>query len=122
MRVNMVDWNEKQQVRFDELRQRKVTGALTPSEQSELEAMVARLTQAADEALSPAIARLQIEQAELQERLQRQQHENQELAKLLHQQEQLVVETQRWLADFDRRHTQIREAYTRLTGDVLTPT
>jgi hypothetical protein len=118
----MVDWNEKQQVRFDELRQRKVTGALTPSEQSELEAMVARLTQAADEALSPAIARLQIEQAELQERLQRQQHENQELAKLLHQQEQLVAETQRWLADFDRRHTQIREAYTRLTGDVLTPT
>ena len=90
-----MDWNDKQQARFDELRQRELAGSLTPAEQSELDTLIARLTQAADEVLSPAVARLQIEQAELQERLQRRQHENEELAKLLHQQEQLVTESRR---------------------------
>ena len=71
-----MDWDEKQQARFDELRQRELTRSLTPAEQSELDTLIARLTQVADEALSPAVARLQVEQAELQERLQRRQRES----------------------------------------------
>jgi predicted nuclease with TOPRIM domain len=77
--------------------------------------------QAADDALLPAITRLQQEQVELEARLHQRQHENEELAKLLHQQEQLTAESRQWLRDFDRRHAQIRETYTRLTGEVLTP-
>jgi len=115
-----MDWNEEQQARFDDLRQRELVGGLSDTEQQELDALMALLTQAADESLLPVIARLQREQAELETRLQQKQHENEELAKLLHQQEQLTSESRQWLHEFDRRHAQIRERYTRLTGEVLT--
>jgi predicted nuclease with TOPRIM domain len=81
---------------------------------------MAMLTQAADEDLLPALTRLQREQTALETRLRQRQQENEELAKLLHQQEQLTAESRQWLRDFDRRHTLIREAYTRLTGEALT--
>lgn len=116
-----MNWNDEKQARLDALRQRETTGTLTAPEQQELETLMATLTQAADEALLPAIARLQKEQAEIEARLQQRQHENEELAQLLHQQEQLTTESRQWLRDFDRRQAQIRERYTRLTGEALTP-
>ena len=115
-----MNWNVKKQARLDELRQRETAGTLTTSEQQELDTLMATLTQAADDALLPAIARLQKEQAELEARLQQRQHENEELAQLLHQQEQLTTESRQWLRDFDRRQAQIRETYSRLTGETLT--
>lgn len=116
-----MNWSNEKQARFDDLRQRELAGTLSAADQQELESLTAMLTQAADEALLPAIERLQRELMELETRLQQRQYENEELAKLLHQQEQLTAESRQWLRDFDRRHAQIRESYTRLTGEVLTP-
>jgi hypothetical protein len=115
-----MNWSDEKQSRFDDLRQRELAGTLSAADRQELDALTALLTQAADISLLPAITRVQHEQAELEARLLKQQHENEELAMLLHQQEQLTAESRQWLRDFDRRHTQIRETYTRLTGEVLT--
>lgn len=117
----MMKWSDEKQAQFDELRQRELTGTISDAEQHELEALTNMLTQIADEALLPANERLQRELTELETRLKERQDENEELAKLLHQQEQLTAESRQWLHDFDRRHAQIREKYTRLTGEVLPP-
>jgi hypothetical protein len=116
-----MDWNEANQKRFDTLRQLELSGTLTPSEQAELDSLTNWLTETADSDLAVGIHRLEEEQIALREQLQRRYSENEELAKLLHQQEQLMVESRRWLADFDARHRQISQTYTRLTGDILTP-
>lgn len=116
-----MSWTDEKQARFDKLRQRETAGTLTAPEQEELQSLMATLTKAADDALIPAIARLQKEQAELEAKLQQRQLENEALAQLLHQQEQLTTESRQWLRDFDRRQAQIREQYTRLTGEALTP-
>jgi hypothetical protein len=115
----IMNWNDTQQAHFDELCQRELAAALTPDEQAELVELTNLLIQDADAALQFATTRLQREQRELEMRLAQRQFENEELANLLSQQEQLAVESRRWLADFDRRHAQIRESYTRLTGDAL---
>jgi hypothetical protein len=78
-----MDWNDEQQVRFDDLRQRELTAVLTPDEQTELDELTRLLIQDADQALLGAVARLQQEQAELENRLEQRQHENEELAHLL---------------------------------------
>ena len=95
-----MDWNEEKQTRFDELRQRQLTGTLTVDEQTELAEMVAILEQEEARYLEPAIASLELEHVTSRERWQKLQADNGELAKLLHQQEQLAVEARRWLADF----------------------
>ena len=115
-----MDWNEEKQTRFDKLRQRQLTGTLTVDEQTELAEMVAMVEQEESRYLEPAIASLELEQAVTRERLQKLQADNEELAKLLHQQEQLAVEARRWLADFQQRHENIQAIYTQLTGEVLT--
>ena len=116
-----MEWSNEKQARFDDLRQRELTGTLSNTEQQELKVLTGILTQIADEALLPANERLQRELTELETRVEQRQDENEELAKLLHQQEQLTAESRQWLQDFDRRHAQIRETYARLTGEVLTP-
>jgi len=98
-----MNWSDEQQARFDELRQRERSGALNAAEQQELDSLITTLTQAADEALFPAISRLQHEQVKLEARLRQRQYENEALAKLLHQQEQLTAESRQWLRDFERR-------------------
>lgn len=115
-----MDWNEEKQTRFDKLRQRQLTGTLTVDEQTELAEIVAMLEQEEARYLEPAIARLELEQVATRERLQKLQADNEEMAKLLHQQEQLAVEARRWLADFQQRHENIQAIYTQLTGEVLT--
>jgi predicted nuclease with TOPRIM domain len=120
-RVIIMNWSNEKQARFDDLRQRDLAGTLSAADRQELESLTAMLTQAADKALLPAVERLQRELMELEARLQQRQGENEELAKLLHQQEHLTAESRQWLRDFDRRHAQIRETYARLTGEMLTP-
>lgn len=115
-----MNWNDKQQTRFDELRQRELTGVLTRDEQTELVEMAALIEQEEARYLGPAIARMELEQTAMRERLQKLQADNEELAKLLHQQEQLAVEARRWLADFRQRHEHIQAIYTQLTGEILT--
>lgn len=114
-----MDWNDEQQSRFDDLREHELAGTLNSAERQELDTLTALLIDAADDALLPAITKLQHEQDVLNLRLQQRQHDNEELAKLLHQQEKLTTESREWLRDFDRRHASIHKAYTQLTGEVL---
>ena len=113
-------WDTKQQTLFDELRAKEMAGTLTPEEQAQL----ATLTQVleADEAryLAPALAQMRAEQSVLRERLLVAQKENEGLAQLLNQQEQLAADARRWLVQFEQRHRTIRQTYQRLTGESLT--
>ena len=111
-------WSIEQQQRFDTLRLRALSADLSPAEQAELEALQAQLA----DAWPLDFATLQNEQADLRKRLTRAQTENEALAQLLVQQEQLVAEARQWLARFESRHQQLRQAYTHLTGETLTPT
>ena len=115
-----MNWNDKRQARFDELRLRELRGTLSTVEQTELAALIAALETAEAAYIAPAIARMEEEQSILKERLQKVQGDNEELAKLLYQQEQLAVEARRWLTEFQQRHQQIQATYTQLTGEVLT--
>lgn len=112
-------WSAELQARFDTLRLAEFAGTLSAAEADEL----AELTQTlqADDAVSlrPAMDRLRREQDELHEQLTSVQAENEELARLLSQQQQLVADARRWLSQFDQRHSAIRQAYSRLTGHEL---
>lgn len=93
----VVDWNNEKQAWFDELRQRALIGTFTVDEQTELAEMVALIEQEEARYLSPAITRMTREQTALREHLQQLQADNEELAKLLHQQEQLAMGIRRQL-------------------------
>jgi len=115
-----MSWTAEQQELFDALRARELSGTLTVTEQAQLEKLYALL--GAEEALylSPAIAQMKVDQTVLREKLESVQTENEALGRLLSQQEQLVADAKHWLAQFEKRHRRIQQAYTRLTGEVLT--
>ena len=112
-------WHSEKQARLDWLRKSELAGTLTAGEQTELNELVAALE--VDEAarLAPVAARLREEQEALRGRLRALQAENEELARLLNQLELLAADARGWLAQFEQRHTLIRETYARLTGEVL---
>ena len=114
-----MSWNAERQARLDQLRTREQAGLLAASEQTELAELMAALE--ADEAslIAPALTRLRAEQAMLRERLSVLQTENEELARLLGQQEQLAADARHWLSQFEQRHRSIQQTYTRLTGETL---
>lgn len=114
-----MSWTAEQQEQFDALRARELSGMLTAAEQAQLEKLYALLE--AEEALylSPTIAQMKTDQTVLREKLESVQTENEALGRLLNQQEQLVADARRWLAQFEKRHRRIQQAYTRLTGEAL---
>ncbi|MEJ5309801.1 MAG: hypothetical protein WHX52_08520 [Anaerolineae bacterium] len=115
-----MSWTAEQQELFDALRARELSGILTPTEQDQLKALYAWLE--AEEALylSPTIAQMKADQAVLREKLESAHTENEALGRLLNQQEKLVADARRWLAQFEKRHRRIQQAYARLTGEALT--
>ncbi len=114
-----MNWTDKQQTWLDELRARKLAGTLTGEEQARLAELIALLEAEEARYLAPVAARMRAEQAALREQLETLQTGNEALARLLNQQEQLVADARHWLAQFERRHRQIQQAYTRLTGEAL---
>jgi predicted nuclease with TOPRIM domain len=113
-------WTAEQQTLFDELRARKLAGTLTTEEQARLDELTQMLEAEETRYLAPAVAQMRAEQTVLREQLETLQTDNEALARLLNQQEQLVADARHWLAQFEQRHSQIQQAYTRLTGEVLT--
>ena len=113
-------WTAEQQTLFDQLRARELAGTLTTEEQVRLAELIAMLEAEEARYLAPVAARMCAEQAALHEQLETLQTENEALARLLNQQEQLVADARHWLAQFEQRHLQIQQAYTRLTGEALT--
>jgi len=115
-----MNWTTEQQALFDALRVRELDGTLTVAEQAQLNELTVLLEAEEAHYLAPVIARVRADQAVLRERLEALQTENEALARLLNQQEQLVADARQWLAQFEQRHLRIQQAYTRLTGEVLT--
>ena len=112
-------WTTEQQARLDEFRARELAGTLAADEQAQLAETIQALEAQEARTLAPVTVRMRAEQAALRERLNALQTENEALARLLNQQEQLVADAHQWLAQFERRHSQIQQTYIRLTGEAL---
>lgn len=87
-----MEWNAEKQARLTELRRRELAGRLTEVEKEELAAAMAKIEQEESRYLAPTIEKMRAEQAILEERLQNLHTDNEALAKLLNQQEQIIVE------------------------------
>lgn len=114
-----MNWDTEMQARFDYLRAKELAGTLTAPEEAELAKLATALEADETRRLAPSLDQVRAEQTALRERLRTLQAENEELAKLLNQQEQLVADACRWLAQFEQRHHLIRQTYMRLTGESL---
>ncbi len=113
----MMEWNEKLADRFDELRLRQMAGGLTAEEQEELAQLIQVVEVGESTMLTAYFEQAATDNMQLQTKLQAVQDENESLSQLVIQQEQLVADARRWLAEFDRRNTQIQKSYSLLTGN-----
>lgn len=112
-------WDEQIEARFNELRLRQLRAGLDTAEQEELDDLVAMLEGEEAAELAPALAQMRQEQLALRQQLAQLHEENEALAALAHQQEQLVFEARQWLAVFQARHQRLQKAYQALTKQVL---
>ena len=112
-------WTTEQQSQLNGLRRKELLGMQTSAEREALAALMAAVEADEGHYQTVALEQARNEQAALRERLAAVQGENEELARLLSQQEQLVTDARRWLAQFEQRHLHIQQTYTRLTGEVL---
>lgn len=99
--------NDALNTRFSELRLKELKGTLTAAETEQLANLFKQLEDEEAAVLAPAVAAMRAEQVALRQRLLQAQTENEELASLLNQQEQLVTEARQWLAEFTSRHTDV---------------
>lgn len=91
-------WDKQTQHRFDSLRQRALTTALSDDEQHELDALIAAITEEESTYLAPALERLDDDLRRRDEQLAALQVRNEELAVLARQHEQLLREATSSLA------------------------
>lgn len=82
-----MSWTKDSQARLDHLRGKELAGSLTEPEQAELEALMAEVEAEEAKVLAPAMARLRAEVGERELELQRIESRNEELARLLAQQQ-----------------------------------
>ncbi len=114
-----MEWNEATQARFDELRYKQLSGNLNENEQEELTQLTAIVLADEEKYLAPAITRMESENETTREQIDKLQNENVYLARIVIQQEQLVQDAKRWLAEFERRHSVLQRAYKQLANETL---
>ena len=112
-------WSDEKQTRLDALRAAELAGALDEAGKAELAALTESLEAEERERLAPALARIQVEQAALRQRVQESETANDQLAGLAAQQEQWLADARRLLRDLQHRHQATREAYQHITGEPL---
>lgn len=115
----MLEWTKAIEERFTNLRRRELSGTLSAAEEIELAKLIAAIEADESTLLVQTVERMSSEQLAMRLRLQALQNDNENLAKVLNQQEQLVADARRWLAEFERRHNLIQQSYTQLTGEIL---
>ncbi len=113
-----MEWNEETANWFDELRLKQISGELTAVEEKELIQLTQTLENSEALLLEDYFERVTAENKALQMKLEALQEENESIAQLAIQQEQLVADARRWLTEFDQRNLQIQKKYSTLTGDV----
>lgn len=112
-------WNEEQQARLDALRAAELSSTLDETGQAELDALIGAIDAEERERLAPALAQIRLEQAILRQQIQESESENEQLAALAVQMEQLLADGRQMLRDLQRRHQAIRAEYQRVTGEPL---
>jgi len=114
-----MQWTEEMQLRFNELRPKELAGTLSAEEKHELAELFAVIEADEKQYLAGAMTRLREEDALTQAQIEKRQQENMALAQIVSQQEQLIADARRWLAEFEQRHKMIRQSYIQLTGEVF---
>src|SRR5262249_38855647 len=105
--------------RLDRLRDKELAGTLAGPEHAELAALIAQVETEEAQALGPAMDRLRTEVVELDNALSAVQDKNEELARLLSQQQNLAEDARRFLVEFEQRRASILEALARVTAGPL---
>jgi septal ring factor EnvC (AmiA/AmiB activator) len=117
-----MSWTKDSQARLDRLRNKELAGTLTEPEQAELAVLMAQVEAEEAQVLAPAMHRLRAEVGELEHELDTVQGENEELARLLAQQQTLAADARHFLAEFEQRRAAIVDALARFTGSPLPTT
>ena len=86
----MVEWTKELEERFTKLRQNELTGTLNSTEEIELAELISLIERDESAQLAKAIVQMNVEQTTLRLRLQSLRTDNENLAKVLNQQEQLI--------------------------------
>lgn len=108
-------WTEEVQLRFNELRQKELAGTLNANEKDELARLFTIIDADEKRYLAGAIARMREEVALKQAQAEKLQQDNMALAGIICQQEKLLADARRWLAEFERRHLSIQRSIAELT-------
>jgi hypothetical protein len=117
-----MSFTKDSQARLDCLRNKELAGTLTEPERAELAALMAQVEAEEAVVFAPAMNRLRAELGELAHELDTLQRENEELARLLAQQQALAADGRRFLAEFDQRRASILDALARFAGGPLPTT
>jgi hypothetical protein len=108
-----MSWTNDSQARLDRLRNKELAGTLTEPEQVELATLMAQVEAEEAQVLAPAMDRLRAKVGELDQELYTLQGKNEELARLLAQQQNLAADARRFLAEFEQRRAHILDALAR---------
>jgi predicted RNase H-like nuclease (RuvC/YqgF family) len=114
-----MSWTKDDQAKLDVLRGKELAGTLADAEQTELEELMARVEDEEATALAPEMDRLRDEVAAAADEIRRLDAENEELARLMAQQQALVVDGRKFLDEFDRRRATILDGLARVAGGPL---
>jgi hypothetical protein len=112
-------WSTDKQQRLDALRAKELTGTLSAAERRELARLITEVEAEESARLAPAMAQMQREQVILRRKVRQSQVDNESLAALVAQQEQMLADARRTLKDLQRRRQEIHETYFRVTGEAL---
>ncbi|MEO7328043.1 MAG: hypothetical protein ABI193_05665 [Minicystis sp.] len=114
-----MSWTKDDQANLNLLRGKELAGTLTDAEQGELAKLMARVEDEETAALAPEMKRLRDEVAAMPDRIRKVEVENEELARLMAQQQALVADAGKFLGEFDRRRATILDGLARVTGGPL---
>jgi hypothetical protein len=115
--VMAMEWNSKAEKRLTELRLKELSGTLTSNEQTELDEMITALDLEESNTLAENTSRWLKEESLIRAKLQVLQDDNEDLARLLAQQEKLAADARHWRKEFEYRHESIQDSYRRLVGE-----
>lgn len=114
-----MSWTNDDQANLNLLRGKELAGTLTDVEERELAKLMARVEDEEAAALAPEMKRLRDDVAAMPDKIRRVEVENEELARLMAQQQALVADAAKFLGEFDRRRATILDGLARIAGGPL---
>lgn len=114
-----MSWTNDDQANLNLLRGKELAGTLTDVEERELAKLMARVEDEEAAALAPEMKRLRDDVAAMPDKIRQVEVENEELARLMAQQQALVADAAKFLGEFDRRRATILDGLARIAGGPL---